>query len=157
MSRWASFWVSVFEHGLVSRGYSPISSVFSSLHLVYWVTLSLTTLTIQIPSSLGFDDQERLSCTEFITLCYLSRTIQSSFKIWKEQREHRKSHKVKCIYSKIRTPVSSNQMYVNLHIKLTRYTEDLSILWKNTNIEMETVTLLVSSSGTIVKNWEENK
>lgn len=44
-------------------------------------------------SSLGFDDQERLSCTEFITLCYLSRTIQSSFKIWKEQREHRKSHK----------------------------------------------------------------
>lgn len=28
---------------------------------------------------------------------------------------------------------------------------------KNTNIEMETVTLLVSSSGTIVKNWEENK
>lgn len=65
--------------------------------------------------------------------------------------------KVKCLDSKIRTPGSSNQIYVNLHIKLTRYTEDLSILWKNTNIEMETVTLLVSSSGTIVKNWEENK
>lgn len=36
--------------------------------------------------------------------------------------------KVKCLDSKIRTPGSSNQIYVNLHIKLTRYTEDLSIL-----------------------------
>lgn len=129
MSRWASFWVSVFEHGLVSRGYSPISSVFSSLHLVYWVTLSLTTLTILLPWALMI----RKDCPVLNLLPYATcpELYNLHLKYEKSKGNIGKAiKKVKCLDSKIRIPGSSNQMYVNLHIKLTRYTEDLSILWK---------------------------